>query len=392
MKKSMNIVYANRIKQLPPYLFEEIDKAKQLAVSEGRPIIDLGVGDPDGATPDFVIKKLHEASLDSATHKYALNKGLSVLRDEMAAWYKDRFNVKLDPDTEILPLLGSKDGIAHVPLAFINPGDAVLVPSPGYPPYVSGTIFAGGKVHFMPLNAENDFLPDLDKIDEKVAAKAKLMHLNYPNNPTGGVCDISFYEKVADFAKKHNIIVCSDAAYTEISFDGYVPPSFLEAPGGKGVGIEFHSLSKTFNMTGWRIGMAVGNRDILAGLAKVKSNVDSGVFTAIQYAAIEALKRAQELKPKLNMEYARRRDTLVDGLNEVGWKIPKPTATFYVWAPVFGDYDSTSLAKALLEKTDIVATPGNGFGAAGEGYVRMALTVDSDKLQEVVRRVKEKFF
>ena len=391
-RRDMNIEYADRIKQLPPYLFEEIDKAKQKALNEGRPIIDLGVGDPDRATPDFIVKKLHQASLDPATHKYALNKGLRSLREQMAEWYKERFNITLDPDTEILPLMGSKDGIAHIPLAFINPGDEVLVPDPGYPPYVSGTIFAGGKVHYMPLKVENNFLPDLDAIDEKTAAKVKLMHVNYPNNPTGAVCDVSFYEKVTAFAKKHNIIVCADSAYTEISFDGYVPPSFLEADGAKEVGIEFHSLSKTFNMTGWRIGMAVGNKDVLAGLAKVKSNVDSGVFTAIQFAAIEALKRGAGLKSEFNKQYAQRRDVLLGGLNDAGWKISKPVATFYVWAPVFGEYDSAGLAKALLEKTDIVVTPGSGFGKNGEGYVRMALTVGPDKLREAVGRVKEKFF
>ena len=388
----MNIDYADRLKQLPPYLFDEIDKARKDALNEGRPVIDLGVGDPDTPTPDFIVKELQKASMDPSTHNYAFNRGLISLREEMAKWYKSRFDVDLDPETEILPLLGSKEGIGHVPLAFINPGDEVLVPSPGYPPYNSGTIFAGGKSHFMPLLAENDFLPDLDAIDGKAAKRCKLMHINYPNNPTGAVCDKAFYEKVIEFAKKHDIIVCSDAAYTEMSYDGYSPISFLEVDGAKEVGIEFHSLSKTFNMTGWRVGMAVGNADILAGLAKVKANLDSGIFRAIQKASTEALKRAEEVKTRMNELYVERRDILIDGLNEAGWKISKPKATFYVWAPVFGESDSTGLAKALLEKADIVATPGNGFGAAGEGYIRMALTVDSDKLREVVSRVKKAFF
>ncbi|MFC1549066.1 LL-diaminopimelate aminotransferase [Candidatus Omnitrophota bacterium] len=388
----MNIDYADRLKQLPPYLFDEIDKARKDALNEGRPVIDLGVGDPDTPTPDFIVKELQKASMDPSTHNYAFNRGLISLREEMAKWYKSRFDVDLDPETEILPLLGSKEGIGHVPLAFINPGDEVLVPSPGYPPYNSGTIFAGGKSHFIPLLAENDFLPDLDAIDGKAAKRCKLMHINYPNNPTGAVCDKAFYEKVIEFAKKHDIIVCSDAAYTEMSYDGYSPISFLEVDGAKEVGIEFHSLSKTFNMTGWRVGMAVGNADILAGLAKVKANLDSGIFRAIQKASTEALKRAEEVKTRMNELYVERRDILIDGLNEAGWKISKPKATFYVWAPVFGEYDSTGLAKALLEKADIVATPGNGFGAAGEGYIRMALTVDSDKLREVVSRVKKAFF
>ena len=388
----MEIEYADRLNELPPYLFAEIDKAKQEAVGEGRPIIDLGVGDPDSPTPDFIVKKLHEASLDPSTHRYALNKGLRLLREEMAAWYRSRFDISLDPDTEILPLMGSKDGISHIPLAFVNPGDEVLVPDPGYPPYNSGTIFAGGRSCFMPLLAENDFLIDLDAIEPDVAKKCKLMHVNYPNNPTGAVCDKAFYKKVVAFAKEYDIIVCSDAAYTEISFDGFTPPSFLEVPGAKDLGIEFHSLSKTFNMTGWRVGMAAGNARVLSGLAKVKSNVDSGIFTAIQVAAIESLRRSKEIKDGFNKRYVERRDVLVDGLNAAGWKIPKPLATFYVWAPVFGEYDSASLAKAFLEKADIVVTPGSGFGKAGEGYIRMALTVGPDKLEEAVCRIKKTFF
>jgi LL-diaminopimelate aminotransferase len=388
----MKIEYADRLKQLPPYLFEEIDKAKQKAKKEGKPVIDLGVGDPDTPTPDFIIRKLQEASLDPSTHKYALNKGLKALREEMAKWYKSRFNVELDPDTEVLPLLGSKEGIGHVPLAFINPGDEVLIPDPGYPPYNSGTVFCGGKPVFMPLLEENGFLPDLDAAKKKITKRCKLMHLNYPNNPTGAVCDRTFYEKVAEFAEKHGMIVCSDAAYTEVSYDGYDPMSFLEVSGAKDVGIEFHSLSKTFNMTGWRVGIAVGNAEVISGLAKVKSNLDSGIFAAVQIAAIEALRHSSEVKEEMNRLYEGRRNVLVEGLREAGWKVPKPEASFYIWAPVFGDYDSAGLAKALLEETDIVVTPGSGFGPSGEGYIRMALTVGTDKLQEVVSRVQKKFF
>ena len=388
----MQVEYADRLKQLPPYLFQEIDKAKQKALDEGRPIIDLGVGDPDTPTPDFIVKKLHEASCDSSTHKYPSYVGLKTLRQSIADWYKKRFDVDLDADEEVLPLLGSKEGIAHIPLAFINPGDELLVPSPGYPPYNSGAIFAGAKVHFMPLLKENNFLPDLDAIDEDVAKRCKLMHINYPNNPTGAVCDKAFYEKVIAFAKKHNIIVCADAAYTEISYDGYTPESFLEVDGAREVGVEFHSLSKTFNMTGWRVGMAVGNKEIIAGLAKVKSNIDSGIFEAVQIAAIEALERSDEVKSKMNAIYKERLDALVDGLNDIGWAVQKPRATFYVWAPVFGEYDSFGLAKAILEKADIIVTPGNGFGTSGEGYVRMTLTVGPEKLKEVVERIKKAFF
>jgi len=388
----MKFEFADRLEQLPPYLFEEIDKAKNKAIAEGRPIIDLGVGDPDTPTPDFIVKKLQEACTDSSTHNYALNKGLIVFREELANWYKSRFNVTLDPETEVLPLLGSKEGIAHVPLAFLNPGDEVLVPDPGYPPYNSGSIFSGAKVHFMPLLKENNFLPDLDAIDKDVAKRCKLMHINYPNNPTGAVCDKAFYEKVVAFAKENNIIVCSDAAYTEMSYDGYNPLSFLEVEGAKEVGMEFHSLSKTFNMTGWRVGMAVGNAEMLKGLAKVKANIDSGIFTAVQVASIEALKHADEVKERMNKLYTERRDILVDGLNELGWEITKPLATFYIWAPVIEGYDSFTLAKEILEKADIIVTPGNGFGKSGEGYVRFALTVDSDKLKEAVARIGKAFF
>ncbi|MDD5634225.1 MAG: aminotransferase class I/II-fold pyridoxal phosphate-dependent enzyme, partial [Candidatus Omnitrophica bacterium] len=311
---------------------------------------------------------------------------------QMADWYKERFGVGLDPDKEVLPLLGSKEGIAHVPFAFINPGDEVLIPDPGYPPYNSGTVFAGGKTRFMPLLAKNDFLIDLDAIDKKIAKRCKLMHINYPNNPTGAVCNKDFYKKVVAFAKKNNIIVCSDAAYTEMSFDGCNPPSFLEVAGAKEVGIEFHSLSKSFNMTGWRVGMAVGNPYVLEGLAKVKSNIDSGIFTAVQIASIEALRHAKEVRSKLNKMYEERRDVLVGGLNKIGWKVQKPKATFYIWAPVFGKYNSTTLAKAMLEKADIVVTPGNGFGKSGEGYIRMTLTVSKEKLQEAVDRIGKSFF
>jgi LL-diaminopimelate aminotransferase len=388
----MKVEHADRLKKLPPYLFEEIDKAKNKAIKEGHPVIDLGVGDPDTPTPNFIIKKLQEAVEDPSTHKYPFNKGIASLRKEMAAWYKKRFDVELDPEREILPLLGSKEGIAHVPLAFINPGDGVLVPDPGYPPYNSGSVFAGAEVNFMPLLAENGFLPDLGAIPGDIAAKSKLMHINYPNNPTGAVCDKNFYEKVVAFAREHNVIVCSDAAYTEISFDGYNPPSFLEVEGAMEVGVEFHSLSKTFNMTGWRVGMAVGNADMIGAIAKVKANIDSGIFTSVQIAAVEALRRSDEVKSRMNSIYASRRDKLTAGLKSMGWNAPDIKATFYVWLKVLEGYDSTSMAKAMLEKADIIVTPGNGFGKSGQGYIRMALTVGEATLEEAVARIKKAFF
>jgi len=385
----MNIDVSNRLKQLPPYLFVEIDKAKKKAVQEGKDVIDLGIGDPDSPTPRYILDAFHKAILDPKTHKYALDQGHPELRVEIAKWYKNRFNVDLDPDSEILPLIGSKEGIAHIPLAFINPGDIVLVPDPCYPPYKSGTIFAGGIPHIMPLRAENDFLPDLKGMKQHILKKAKLLFLNYPNNPTAATCDKSFFKEVVKIAEKENIIVCHDAAYTEVSFDGYRPPSFLEVPGAKKVGVEFHSFSKNFNMTGWRVGFACGNASNIEGLAKVNPNIDSGIFTAIQVAGITALKGIDKTVARSNDLYQKRRDVLVEGLNKIGWTIQKPKATFYVWAPVIKRHTSITLAKLLLETTALVVTPGNGFGASGEGYIRMALTVDKAKLKEAVNRIKK---
>ena len=384
-----DIEYSNRLQKLPPYLFVEIDKKKKMARQEGRDIIDLGIGDPDQPTPKFLIDALNRASHDPANHKYPLGSGLPELRVEIAKWYKRRFNVDLDPDNEILPLIGSKEGIAHIPLAFINKGDVGLVPDPGYPPYNSSVIFAGGEPYKLPLLKENSFLPDLGAIKHNVLHKTKLLFLNYPNNPTSATCDKSFFEEVVKFAQKHNIIVCQDAAYSEISFDGTKIPSFLETEGAKEVGIEFHSFSKIFNMTGWRLGFACGNREIIAGLNKVKANIDSGAFNAIQATGIEALKHIDKVTNNIKSLYEKRRNVLCDGLNKIGWNVPRPKATFYVWAPVLSRHTSVSLAGDLLEKCNVVATPGNGFGTSGEGYVRMALTVGESRLKEAVDRIKK---
>jgi len=380
---------SERLKELPPYLFVEIDRAKKKAKEEGRDIIDLGIGDPDQPTPKFIINALHKASLNPKTHKYALDRGLPELRVAISAWYKKRFDVALDPDTEILPLIGSKEGIAHMPLAFINPGDIGLVPEPSYPPYNSGVIFAGGEPARLPLLAKNAFLPDLKHLKPHVLDKAKLLFLNYPNNPTASVCEKSFFKETVKFASRHNIIVCHDAAYSELSFDGLKIPSFLEVEGAKEVGVEFHSFSKIFNMTGWRLGFVSGNAKIIEALRKVKANIDSGVFNAIQIAGIEALQKIDKITRNNTRIYQRRRDILVDGLNNIGWKVPKPKATFYVWAPVLKRHTSASLAKELLDKADLVVTPGNGFGESGEGYVRMAFTVDEKRLKEAVERIKK---
>lgn len=381
---------SERLKKLPPYLFVEIDKAKKKARDEGRDIIDLGIGDPDIPTPNFVIDALNKAARDPKNHRYPLDQGLPEFRNAAAKWLKKRFGIDMNPDTEIYPLIGSKEGIAHIPLAFVNPGDIVLVPDPCYPPYRSGTLFAGGEVVKMPLLEKNHFLPDLKAINHSILHKVRMIFVNYPNNPTSAVCDKKFLKDVVDFAAKHNIIVCCDAAYSEIAFDGFRPPSIFEVEGAKDVAIEFHSLSKTFNMTGWRIGFACGNAQLIEGLAKVKSNIDSGVFFAIQWAGVAALEHYEKHVKSVIKIYEERRNVLVDGLKELGWTIEKPKATFYVWAHVPSRYTSATFAKELLEKCDIVATPGNGFGEAGEGYVRFALTVDKKRIREALDRIKKR--
>lgn len=386
----MNFEKSDRLKRLPPYLFVEIDKAKKKAREDGRDIIDLGVGDPDIPTPKFIIDALNKAARDPATHRYSLDQGIPEFRNAAAKWLKKRFGVIMDADSQIYPLIGSKEGIAHIPLAFINPGDAVLVPDPCYPPYRSGTIFAGGEIIYMPLLESNKFLPDLRAINHHLLHKAKMIFINYPNNPTAAVCDKRFLQGVVEFAKKHNLIVCSDTAYSEITFDGYRAPSIFEIEGAKDVAVEFHSLSKTFNMTGWRIGFACGNAGIIEGLAKVKSNIDSGIFCAIQRAGAMALENYDKHIRSVIKIYEERRNILVEGLNSIGLKVEKPKATFYVWTKVPPRYTSATFAKALLENCDIVATPGNGFGEHGEGYVRFAVTVDKKRIKEAIERIKKR--
>jgi len=382
---------STRLKSLAPYLFVEIDKAKRKAKAEGRDIIDLGVGDPDQPTPQHIIEKLYQASCDPANHRYALDQGMPALRQAIANWYKNRFNVELNPNTEILPLIGSKEGIAHFPLAFLNSGDYTLVPDPGYPPYKAGTILASGKPYLMPLCQTNAFLPEIKKVPINIRKKAKLMYINYPNNPTSATAEKDFYEQVADFSQKNKIIVVSDLAYSELAYDGYQPASFLEIEGARDMGIEFHSLSKTYNMTGWRIGWACGNADLIAALAKVKSNIDSGIFSAIQLAGIAALEGPQEHINNMRKLYQERRDILVNGLNSLGFNVRTPKATFYVWFKVPKNTDSLEFAGVLLERANIVATPGIGFGKYGRDYIRMALTVPKERIQEAIGRLRKIF-
>lgn len=386
------IEFAGRIKALPPYLFAAIDEMKQKAIARGVDIINLGIGDPDLPTPRPIIERLKQAAADPKNHQYPSYEGLLSFRQGVANWYQRRFGVTLDPVSEVLGLIGSKEGIGHIPLAFVDPGDIVLVPSPGYPVFPVGTTFAGGIPHLMPLLKENGFLPDLNAIPKDVARRAKLMFLNSPNNPTAAVAGKDFFKDVVAFSLEHQIIVCHDAAYSEIYYDGRRPPSFLEVEGAKEVGIEFHSLSKTFNMTGWRIGFAVGNKQILAGLLKVKSQLDSGIFQAVQEAGITALRSDDQLTEGLRKVYQERRDVLVPGLKQLGLDVDMPRAAFYVWIAVPKGYTSTAFTAHLLEKAGIVTTPGNGFGAAGEGYIRMTLTTSKERLAEAVERIRKAGF
>lgn len=383
------IRYSTRIKTLPPYLFAAIDELKHQAIARGIDIINLGVGDPDLPTPQPIIEALCRAAAEPKNHRYPSYEGLLSFREAVAEWYRRRFKVILDPAAEVVTLIGSKEGIGHVPLAFVDRGDVVLVPSPGYPVYAVATAFAGGQAHMMPLTKQTGFLPDLSAIPASLAKRAKLMFLNSPNNPTAAVMSREYFREVVAFAKRHKIIVCHDAAYSEIYYDGQRPASFLEVEGAKEVGIEFHSLSKTFNMTGWRIGFAVGNKHVLQGLLKIKSNLDSGCFQAVQEAGIAALHLDDTVTDQLRTVYQERRDTLVPGLRQLGLEVELPRATFYVWVRVPKGYRSVAFSARLLEHAGILTTPGNGFGKPGEGYIRMTLCTPKERLAEAVERMKQ---
>jgi LL-diaminopimelate aminotransferase len=383
------IEVATRIKTLPPYLFAAIDKMKQEAIARGVDIINLGIGDPDLPTPAPIIESLAKAAQDPKHHQYPSYEGMLSFRKAVAGWYKRRFNVTLDPIDEVLTLIGSKEGIGHIHLAFVDPGDLVLVPSPGYPVYPVGTSFCGGTSHFMPLTKANGFLPDLGAIPKDVAKKAKLMWLNSPNNPTSVIMTKDYFKRAIEFAQNNQIIICHDAAYSEIYYDGKRPVSFMEVEGAKDVGVEFHSLSKTYNMTGWRIGFVVGNKTVLAALGKVKSQLDSGVFEAVQDAGITALGLDDSVTDGIRRIYQERRDTIVPGLKKLGLDVEMPPAAFYIWVTVPKGYTSTSFTAHLLEKAGIVTTPGNGFGAPGEGYIRMTVCTTKERLAEAVERIKK---
>ena len=379
---------ARRIEKLPPYLFVTISKKIAEKRAQGEDVITLAVGDPDIPTPRHVIERLCQAAQDPQNHRYPESDGLPQFRNAIAQWYEKRFGVALEPDREILPLIGAKEGIGHISLCFIDPGDIALVPDPAYPVYSIGTMFAGGSSYYMPLTEDNEFLPDLDRIPAEIAQRAKILWINYPNNPTAAVADREFFERVVAFARKYDIAVCHDAPYTEVAFDGYRPVSFLEASGAMETGVEFHSLSKSYNMTGWRVGMMVGNAGIIDALRRVKSNLDSGIPQAIQQAAIEALTGPQDCVTEHNTIYKRRRDRVLQTLNQIGLKARPPSASLYIWARVPAGYTSLEFATSLLEDAGVVVTPGIGYGKYGEGYIRLSLTVPDQRLEEALARLR----
>lgn len=379
---------AERVRDLPPYLFAELDRLKQEAIRKGVEVIDLGVGDPDLPTPDPVIAALIEGARKPVNHRYPSYRGLLEFRRAASRWCEERFGVRLDPEREIVSLIGSKEGIAHAPLAFINPGDAVLVPDPGYPVYRTSVSFAGGRPVEMPLLEKNRFLPDLKALKRKVPPRCKMIFLNYPNNPTGAGATLDFFQEVADWARRESLIVCSDVAYSEVYHgESNRPHSFLEAEGARDVGIEFHSLSKTCNMTGWRIGFAVGNAELIAGLGKIKTNIDSGIFQAIQEAGIAALRVSGEHVRQMSAIYAARLKVVQEGLRNAGIQFCPTDGTFYVWAHVPARKDSMDFARRVLDKAGVVVTPGVGFGRHGEGYFRITLTQDVELLREAMTRL-----
>jgi LL-diaminopimelate aminotransferase len=380
---------AKRIEKLPPYLFVEISRKIAEKKAKGEEVISFGIGDPDFPTPPHIINRLCQEAQDPANHRYPETAGLAKLRQAIADWYQNRFGVPLDAGKEVLPLIGAKEGIVHIALCLLDPGDIALVPDPAYPPYAMGTILTGGKPYYLPLTEENSFLPDLEAIPADIRKQARILWLNYPNNPTGAVADLDFFRRVVGWAHQHDITVCHDAAYTEVAFDGYQPASFLQTEGAKEVGVEFHSLSKSYNMTGWRIGMVVGNEEVVNALGKVKSNLDSGIPQAIQYAAIEALTGPQDSLKGQNARYQRRRDLIVDKLDSMGLKVSSPKAGLYIWAKIPSGYTSMEFANDLLEQVGVVVTPGVGYGKQGEGYIRLSLTIADASLVKGLSRLAE---
>ncbi len=383
------IAPAERIQKLPAYPFARLDELKHKAREQGLDLIDLGMGNPDGATPQPVIEAAIQALQNPAHHGYPPFEGTANFRHAITSWYHRRYGVVLDPDSEALPLLGSKEGLGHLALAYINPGDVVLVPSPSYPVHFRGPVIAGGNVYSLILKPENNWLIDLAAIPDSVAEQAKILYFNYPSNPTAATAPREFFEEIVAFAKKYEILLVHDLCYAELAFDGYQPTSLLEIPGAKDIGVEFHTMSKTYNMAGWRVGFVVGNRHVIQGLRTLKTNLDYGIFAALQAAAETALQLPDSYLQQVQNRYCTRRDFLIQGLAELGWDIPKTKATMYLWVPCSVGMSSTDFALWILQQTGVVVTPGNAFGVGGEGYVRISLIAECDRLSEVLHRFKQ---
>jgi LL-diaminopimelate aminotransferase len=377
---------ARRVESLPPYLFAELDRKIAEKRAAGVDVISLGIGDPDSPTPRHIVEALQEAAEDPSTHRYPSYYGMPALREAIAAWNRQRFGVDLDPEAEVQPLIGSKEGIAHLPMAVVDPGDEVLVPDPGYPVFAVGALLAGGHPVSMPLTQERGFLPDFSSVP--VSRATKLLWLNYPSNPTGAVAELEFFEAAVAFAREHDVLLAHDAAYSELTYDGFAAPSVLQIPGAKDVAVEFGSVSKTYNMTGWRVGWVAGNRDVVRALATVKTNIDSGIFNAVQQAAITALTGPQDMVEELRAVYQKRRDVVVGTLNSLGWELEPPRGSIYVWLPTPEETTSTEFCELLLDRAGVVLAPGIGYGAGGEGYARISLTVPDDSLAAAMDRLR----
>lgn len=383
------IAPANRLQALPPYVFARLDELKARAREQGLDLIDLGMGNPDGPTPQPIIEAAVAALQNPENHGYPPFEGTASFRRSITNWYHRRYGVELDPDSEALPLIGSKEGLGHLAIAYVNPGDVVLVPSPAYPAHFRGPAIAGGKIHSVILKPEKNWLIDVNDIPEDIAQQAKILYFNYPSNPTGATAPREFFEEMVAFARHYQILLVHDLCYAELAFDGYQPTSLLEIPGAKDISVEFHTLSKTYNMAGWRVGFVVGNRHIIQGLRTLKTNLDYGIFSAIQKAAETALQLPDVYLTQVQERYRERRDFLIEGLGKLGWNVPKTLATMYLWVPCPVGVGSTDFALDVLQKTGVVVTPGNAFGIGGEGYVRISLIADLDRLGEALRRFKE---
>ena len=377
---------ADRLSALPPYVFARLDELKAKAREQGLDLIDLGMGNPDGPTPQPVVEAAMAALQDVGNHGYPPFEGTASFRRAITDWYYRRYNVELDPDGEALPLLGSKEGLTHLAIAYVNPGDLVLVPSPAYPAHFRGPLIAGGKIHSLMLSAEKDWLIDISAIPEDVARQAKILYFNYPSNPTAATAPREFFEEIVAFARHYEILLVHDLCYAELAFDGYQPTSLLEIPGAKDLGVEFHTLSKTYNMAGWRVGFVVGNRHVIQGLRTLKTNLDYGIFAALQRAAETALQLPDIYLEEVQTRYRTRRDFLIEGLGKLGWSVPKTKGTMYLWVPCPPGISSTDFALSVLQQTGVVVTPGNAFGKGGEGYVRISLIAECDRLQEALDR------